>query len=266
MRHTHSLTVTAFLAFGLTACGTGKTDTAAADSAMLRDQTLLPADSTLPLGDTAMAMAPTPQPTPVAARPVAPRPVTPRPAAPRPTASAPVAARRSLDAGTTVFASSTSRITSRTNRAGEEFEVRVSRDVNDSRGRTVIPAGSTVTLSIVRIKESENKSDNVGTLQLAVKNVIIDGQSYPISASVASQETVLEGRKTNVGDVAKVGAGAGAGAIVGKVLGGGRGALIGGAVGAAVGTQRAVETKDRDIVLNDGAGVTITLDADFARS
>lgn len=268
MRHTRSLTVTAFLAFGLTACGTGKTDTAAADSAMLRDQTLLPADSTLPLGDTAMAMAPTPAPTPVAARPVAPRPVTRNPVAPRPAtpAPAPRAASRSLDAGTTVFASSTSRITSRTNRAGEEFEVRVSRDVNDSRGRTVIPAGSTVTLSIVRIKESENKSDNVGTLQLAVKNVIIEGQSYPISASVASQETVLEGRKTNVGDVAKVGAGAGAGAVVGKVLGGGRGALIGGAVGAAVGTQRAVETKDRDIVLNDGAGVTITLDADFARS
>lgn len=265
MMNSRVTTIAALLLTSLAACGTGnKTETAAADSALLRDQTLLPADSSLPLGDTAAAMpAPAPTPAPVAPAP-APKP-KPRPPAASP-APAPAPARRSVGAGTTLFASSATRITSRTNKAGEEFEARLSRAVVDGSGRTVIPAGATVTLAIVRIKESENKGDNVGTLELAVRNVIIDGQTYPIAASVNSMETVLEGRKTNVGDVAKVGAGAGAGAIVGKVLGGGKGAIIGGVVGGAVGTQRAIETKDRDIVLNEGAGITITLDGEFVRS
>lgn len=264
-----------FLATLLAACGTGsKTDTAAADSALQRDQTLLPADSVNPIGDTATvaptpAPAPEPAPAPVAAAPrptpkPAPKPVAPRPA---PAAAAPAApARRALAAGTAFATLSTVRISSRTNKAGEEFEVRLAEAVTDAAGRVVIPAGSRLTLGIARIKESENKSDNTGVLELTVKDVIIDGQSYPISASVTSKETVLEGRKTNAGDVAKVGAGAAAGAIVGKVLGGGKGAVIGGVVGGAVGTQRAVETKDRDVVLNEGATVRITLDADFVRS
>ena len=58
---------------------------------------------------------------------------------------------------------------------------------------------------------------------------------------------MLRDRKTNAGDVAKVGAGTAAGAIVGRVIGGNtKGAVIGGIIGGAIGTQRAVETQDRD--------------------
>jgi hypothetical protein len=248
------------LAAGLAACGTGSKTETAADSTLLRDQTLVSADSTLPVGDTATATPPAPEPAPTPAPTPAPKPVAPRPVAPKPTpapAPAPAPAKASLASGTTFTAASTVKITSRTNKAGEEFEARIGQAVKDDRGRTVIPAGSVVTLRIDRIKESENKSDNVGTLVLSVRNVIVNGQSYPVSAEVIAQQTVLEGRATNAGDVAKVGAGAGAGAIVGKVLGGGKGAVIGGVVGGAVGTQRAIETKDRDIVLNEGATVTI---------
>ncbi|HET6578066.1 MAG TPA: glycine zipper domain-containing protein, partial [Gemmatimonadales bacterium] len=56
-------------------------------------------------------------------------------------------------------------------------------------------------------------------------------------------------------------AGTAAGAIVGRVLGGStKGAIIGGVIGGAVGAQRAVETKDRDVVVPQGASVTLTLD------
>lgn len=252
----------ALLAAGLAACGTGSKTETAADSTLLRDQTLVSADSTLPVGDTAAVTPPAAEPTPAPAP--APRPTAPRPAAPRPSPTpAPAPAKASLASGTTFTAASTVKITSRTNKAGEEFEARIGQAVKDDRGRTVIPAGSVVTLRIDRIKESENKSDNVGTLVLSVRNVIVNGQSYPVSAEVTSQQTVLEGRATNAGDVAKVGVGAGAGAIVGKVLGGGKGAVIGGVVGGAVGTQRAIETKDRDVVLNEGATVTIRLTGSF---
>ena len=83
-------------------------------------------------------------------------------------------------------------------------------------------------------------------------------------ASITGVTTKLEGRKTNAGDIAKVGVGTGAGAVVGRVLGGStKGAIIGGIIGGAVGAQRAVETKDRDVVLPQGSAVTITLDEKF---
>ncbi len=77
-------------------------------------------------------------------------------------------------------------------------------------------------------------------------------------------KTSLEGRKTGAGDIAKVGVGTGAGAVVGRVIGGStKGAIIGGIIGGAIGAQRAVETKDRDVVLPQGTAVTLTLDQSF---
>jgi hypothetical protein len=44
------------------------------------------------------------------------------------------------------------------------------------------------------------------------------------------------------------------------VIGGStKGAIIGGIIGGAVGTQRAVETKDRDVVVPQGTAITLTL-------
>jgi hypothetical protein len=51
---------------------------------------------------------------------------------------------------------------------------------------------------------------------------------------------------------------------VGRVLGGSsKGAIIGGVIGGAVGAQRAVETKDRDVVLPKGTTVTLSLTEEF---
>jgi hypothetical protein len=48
------------------------------------------------------------------------------------------------------------------------------------------------------------------------------------------------------------------------VLGGSsKGAIIGGVLGGAVGAQRAVETKDRDVVLPQGTAVTLSLTEEF---
>src|SRR5262249_60860463 len=95
-------------------------------------------------------------------------------------------------------------------------------------------------------------------------SVTINGQSQPIMASLSGVKTSLQGRKTNAGDIAKVGVGTGAGAVVGRVIGGStKGAIIGGIIGGAIGAQRAVRTKDRDRVLPQGTTVTLTLDQSF---
>jgi hypothetical protein len=234
------------------ACGGGdRSDTAAADS-LSRDLQLAPVDTSAELNDRPTASAPAPaQRTP--ARPS-------RSAAAPASAPAPAA----LPAGTRLTAATTAEIRSHKNKVGDTVSARVATDVKDAAGRVVIPAGSEVTLKVTAIKESENKGDTTGTLTLQPTSVNINGQSYPVSASIQGVNTKLQGRGTNAGDIAKPAAGAAVGAVVGRVLGGSsKGAIIGGVIGGAVGTQRAIETKDRDVVLPEGTTVTLVLDQTF---
>jgi hypothetical protein len=247
----------------IAACGGGdRRDTAAADS-LSRDLQLAPVDTTAELNDRPTASAPAPAArTPAKpSRPVA----TPRASSPSASAPAPgPAASAGLKAGTALTASTTSEIRSNKNKIGDTVTATVESDIKDNSGRVVIPAGSEVVLTVTAIKESENKSDKSGTLTLKPTSVSINGESYPVVASISHVDTKLEGRKTSAGDIAKPAAGAAVGAVVGRVLGGStKGAVIGGVIGGAVGTQRAVETKDRDVVLPAGTTVSLVLDQTF---
>jgi hypothetical protein len=270
----------------LAACGGGdRRDVAAADS-LSRDLQLAPVDTTAELNDQpAPAAAPEPEApaTPAPATPAAtpkpaapkprPKPATPKPApstpaaAPVPAPSPAPAAPAGLAAGTTLTVATDAEIRSNKNKVGDEVTATVANDVKDASGRTVIPAGSKVTLQVTAIKPSDSKSDTTGTLTLKPVSVAVGGESRPFSASISGVRTKLEGRGTGTNEIAKVGAGTAAGAVVGRVLGGSsKGAIIGGIIGGAVGTQRAIETKDRDVVLPQGTSVTLTLDDRFVAS
>jgi hypothetical protein len=262
---------------GLAACGGGgdREDLATADS-LGRDLQLAPVDTSAelndqPAPDTAAAPAPAPAPAPVATpKPAAPK-RNPQPAAPAPAASpapapAPApAAQPTLAAGTSITAATDAEITSKTNKPGDEITATIGADIKDASGRVVIPKGSKVVLKVTAIKPSDSKSDTTGTLTLDAVGVQVNGSDRPIVATISGVKTHLQGRGTDATDVAKVAGGTAAGAIVGKVLGGGsKGAIIGGIIGGAVGTQRAVETKDRDVVLPAGTAITIKLDQTLA--
>jgi hypothetical protein len=263
----------AFSLLALAACGGGdKRDVASADS-LSRDLQLAPVDSTATLNDRPSAdtaatapvapapkpAAPKPRPKPKPSRPAAPSPsATPAPAA---SAPAPAPAPAGLAAGTSFSAATETEVRSNKNKVGDEITASVASDVKDASGRVVIPAGSKVTLQVTALKESENKGDTTGTLTLKPTAISINGISQPLPASISGVKTTLQGRSTNAGDIAKVGAGTGIGAIVGRVIGGStKGAVIGGVIGGAVGAQRAVQTKDRDVVVPAGTTVTLTLD------
>src|SRR5919112_816443 len=253
----------------IAACGRGdRGETAAADS-LSRDLQLAPVDTSAELNDRPTAAAPAPATrTPARTTRPAAAPSTSAPTATTPSPSAPTASAPTtpagLAAGTSLTAATTAEIRSHKNKVGDTVMAKIANDVKDKSGRVVIPAGSEVALKVTAIKESENKSDTTGTLTLQPTSVSINGQSYPIAASIQRVDTKLEGRKTNAGDIAKVGGGAAAGAILGRVLGGStKGAVIGGVIGGAVGTQRAVETKDRDVVLPAGTTVTLVLEETF---
>lgn len=177
-------------------------------------------------------------------------------------------ATRTLAAGTAIAARFDAGVSSRTHKAGHKLTGTVASDVKDKSGRVVIPAGSKVHITISAIHESERKSDKTGKLVLTPNKVVIAGRSYPLTGSAIALDRTLKDRKTNAGDVAKVGAGAGAGALLGTAVSGGstKGAVIGGAVGAAVGTQRAIATQDRDVVVPEGSRLKVTLKAPFRRT
>ena len=276
-------TLLAMLALaGVAACGDGeRRDLATADS-LGRDLQLAPVDTTAELNDqpaadtapapteTATAPAPAtpaPRPKPAAPKP-APAPATEQPAStPAPTTAATPAAAPTLAAGTTITAATDAEIRSNKNKVGDEVTATVASDVKDAGGKVVIPAGSRVILKVTAIKPSDSKSDTSGTLTLDAVGVEVNGTERPLVATIEGVGTKLEGRGTDVNDVAKVAGGTAAGAIVGRVLGGGsKGAIIGGIIGGAVGTQRAVETKDRDVVLPQGTSVTLRLDQQLVAS
>jgi hypothetical protein len=174
----------------------------------------------------------------------------------------------SLGSGTAISARFDDGFSSRTHKAGYKVTGTVSSDVKDKSGRVVIPAGSKVHLTIAAIHESERKSDKTGKLVLKPNKIVIGSRSYPLSGSALALDRTLKDRKTNAGDLAKVGVGAGAGALLGTAVTGGstKGAVVGGALGAAVGTQRAIETQDRDVVVPSGSRLKVTLATPFRRS
>ncbi len=247
------------------ACGR-RSDSNVANDTVARDVQLPNADTSLALRDRPVP-APSPSTRPSAPPPApSPRPSpspapNPAPASPPP-APAPAPASR-LAAGTTIEATATREITSKVNKAGEQFTARIATAITASDGRVVIPAGSEVVLTIAEIKPAPNKGAKDGTLVLRATSVTIGGQTRTIDADVTFVEHTLKGRGVGTSEAAKVGAGAAAGAIIGKVIGGGAGAAAGAVTGAAAGAAVAVETADRDVVIPQGGRIVISLRSPF---
>ena len=232
----------------LVGCG-GQPDGRAAGDDSTRDLQRPAVDASSPMNDRPSKSKPSAK---VAAKPAA-------KAAPR---------ERMLASGTAISAKFDAGLSSRTHKAGEKITGTVSSDVKDKNGRVVIPAGSKVHVTIAAIHESERKSDKTGKLVLTPTKVEISGRTYAISGSASALDRTLKDRKTNAGDLAKVGVGIGAGALLGTAVTGGstKGAVIGGVAGGAVGTQRAIQTQDRDVVVPAGSRLKVTLAAPFRRT
>ena len=237
-------------AMAVLACAKPDQTSQSADSTA-RNLTLAPTESTAALKDV-------PAPSTEAAKP-APEKKTPvkKPVAPKPAAPAPLM----LAAGTRVPATASDTISTRTAKAGDAFTATVSQDVKNPAGRIVIPAGATVSGTIVAANPAPNPN-STGKIELAVTSVTVRGASYAIDASVVGMDTIMKGRGVTKADAAKVAGGAVAGAIVGKLLGKNtKGAVIGGAAGAAAGAAAARQSRDIDVVIPKGAAITIKLNA-----
>jgi hypothetical protein len=170
-----------------------------------------------------------------------------------------------VDAGSLVTLTATQEFGTKTHKVGQTVQATVAEDVKDDRGRTVIPAGSVVTLTISELARSENK-DDPGKLGLQATSVSINGETHSLAGVSTSVEHSLKGRGVQAGDAAKVGAGAAAGAVVGRVIGKKKGTIIGGVIGAAAGTAVAINSADREVVVAPGAKIILKLTDAFKMS
>jgi len=205
---------------------------------------------------------PPPAPEPRREPPPPPRRPEPRPQPRDPEPEAPVAeapaapqyVTRTAAAGQSFTVSFDRQVSAKADGVGSTFTATLTDALVDEMGRTVIPAGATVTGRITDVGR--------GRMGLAFTSVSYGGERHPIDASVVSGPATRQVNLDSRGErVAKVAAPAAAGAVLGRVLGGNRrSAAVGAVIGAAAGAATAGATADVDTVVDPGATATVRLD------
>jgi hypothetical protein len=140
----------------------------------------------------------------------------------------------SLASGTRVGATIQDPLSSRTNKAGDSLRAIVSREVADSRGAVVIPAGSSVMLTVAQLAPGRDSVRSQGRLSLVAISVTVNGRAYPLTAGLAPVPYHMEGRGLATDNSARLGA------------------------GAALGTATARHAY-RDVIVSAGTPIVLTL-------
>jgi hypothetical protein len=167
-----------------------------------------------------------------------------------------------LTAGTRIATTATGTVSSETNGPGDHLVVRVARDVSDSTGTVVIPAGAEITLTIREMAPAPNKGEK-GTLTFSVGDITINGETHDLDAEVVDYAYAMKGTGVGAEEVGKTAAGGVAGAIIGRTVGGEKGTIPGANWGGAAGAAIADYSQDRNIVVAAGNRVTLELTGAF---
>jgi hypothetical protein len=132
-------------------------------------------------------------------------------------------------------------LSSKTSLPEDRFEATTMVDLQDERGRVLVPAGSTMRGTVTSVTKA-TRTERTGRMTVSFDRLTVDHHSYPIRATV-TQALESEGIR---GEAGRIGIGAGAGAILGAILGGAKGALAGILIGGG-GTIAATEGQDVDL-------------------
>jgi hypothetical protein len=123
-------------------------------------------------------------------------------------------------------------------------------------GEEVLPAGTELA---GHVTEAERAGRVKGRARVAFGFTSLrhDGERL----SLRTDTIVREAEATKGEDATKVGIGAGAGAVVGAVIGGKSGAVKGAAIGGAAGTGAVLATRGKEVRLEPGTSIPVTLAA-----
>ncbi len=182
---------------------------------------------------------------PSAGRPAA---TTPTPAATTPQAAVEIPAQTSL------VVRMIDSIDSTKAKEGDTFAASLDQPIAVN-GKTVLPAGSDVTVKLVQAQES-GKFTGKTVLTVSLWSVKVNGKTVEVDTQNITESSDSRGAKT-----AKVAGGAAAvGAVIGAVAGGGKGAAIGAGAGGAAGAGVQAATKGEKVKIPSETRLTFVLE------
>jgi hypothetical protein len=158
-----------------------------------------------------------------------------------------------LPTGTEFLATLQTSIATDKNHVGDQVSLRVADPISRN-GRTIVPTGAVINGEVTHIDPAGSVAGGA-EITLRFNQLAMGGTSYPITCEPFrlwvtgdAQESVLE-----------IGGGAIAGSIIGGIIGGQKGAIQGAVIGGAVGTGVAVITPGKQLVLQQGLAMKVTL-------
>jgi hypothetical protein len=166
-------------------------------------------------------------------------------------------ARATVPAGTNVFVTTETPLSTRTNQIGDPIAARTAENINVN-GQVVIPAGALVEGHVTAVKTAGNPGETA-YIDLGFDRVrLANGDWLPIQAALAGKAG--EEVKGSSNTPRNVAIGAGAGAILGQVLGHDtKSTVIGAVIGAGAGAAAGAATRDTYIVVPSGSRLNIQL-------
>jgi hypothetical protein len=147
-----------------------------------------------------------------------------------------------MPGGTTVSVRLLQSISSRSAKAGDEFDAELAAPVIAD-GKTLFPKSTRVRGRVVSAKESGRLQDP-GYLRLTLDAIQTESGKW---VNVETSSISAKGQGHTKRNLTLIGGGAGTGALIGAIAGGGKGAAIGAGVGAGAGTAGAYATGKKDV-------------------
>ena len=126
----------------------------------------------------------------------------------------------------------------------------------DVGGKTAIPAGATVSGTVVNAKK-KGRIRGEGELSLTLTSISVRGHTYSIRTSALDSTSKGKGKRT----AATTGGAAAGGALIRGLAGGGKGAGIGALVGAGAGFVGGAMTGNKQIEIPAESALSFTLAA-----
>ena len=132
-------------------------------------------------------------------------------------------------------------LSTKTNQAGESFEMQLDEDLIVD-GKLLAPEASRVIGRLTHVKKS-GKVEGLAQLGMDLQKIVVGDEEYSLKSNILSYEaegTVKE-------DAKKIGIATGVGALIGAIAGGKKGAAVGTALGAGAGTGAVLATSGEEV-------------------
>lgn len=132
-------------------------------------------------------------------------------------------------------------LSTKTNQAGESFEMQLEEDLIVD-GKLLAPEASRVIGRLTHVKKS-GKVEGLAQLRMDLQKIVVGDDEYSLKSNILSYEAEATVKE----DAKKIGIATGVGALIGAIAGGKKGAAIGTAVGAGAGTGAVLATSGEEV-------------------